>query len=74
MAQIIVVFEFPPNAFYKILVKADSLYGTAIFLIFPKDCSAKAYMTLPNVCKDLLIKLAYLSLSLLSPTPVFETL
>lgn len=74
MAQIIVVLEFPPSAFYKILVNAESLYGTARFLFFPPESSANIYMTLPSVCKDLLIKLASFILSLLSPTPVFDTL
>jgi hypothetical protein len=73
IAQIIVVFELPPKAFYKIRVKADSRYGIAIFLSFPTLCYANDYITRPNVCNDLFIKLAYFSLSLLSPTPVLDT-
>jgi len=46
----------------------------AMFLPLPTHWSASASITLPRVCKDLLIRLAYFNRSLLSPTPVLETL
>jgi len=42
--------------------------------VLPEDCSANASITRPRVCNDLLIRLASFSRSLLSPTPVFDTL
>jgi len=72
-AQIMVVTELPPNAVSKILVNAESLYGIAMVLPFPAACSAKCSITLPKVCKDLLIWLAYFNLSLLL-MPVFAIL
>lgn len=34
IAQIIAVLEFPPNAFLKIKVNLESLYGTKVLSIF----------------------------------------
>lgn len=55
MAAIIAVFEFPPNAFYKILVSFDSQYGTTAFDAFPYDFSARTEITFPRKLNDLLI-------------------
>jgi len=74
MAHIIIVLELPPSAVYRMRVSAESLYGTCNTFPFPAACYAKVYITLPNVCRDLLILLASLSLSLLSIIPVFDTL
>ena len=43
------------------------------FPVLPAACSARFYITLPKVCNDLLIWLAYLSLSL-SLMPVLAIL
>ncbi len=68
-AQIINVLEFPPKAFYKILVRDDSLYGTTIFLFFEVANSANFDITKPKKLKDLLIE--HPSLSLSPDAPVF---
>lgn len=58
-----IVFEFPPKAFYKILVKADSQYGTTFPSPFPTALSANVLMTFPRVDKERLIAQPSLSLS-----------
>lgn len=58
IAQIIKVFEFPPKAFCRILVKADYLYGGTVPLPFPMALSAKFSITLPRTVNDLLIFVA----------------
>jgi len=51
------VFEFPPSAFYNIQVSFDSQYGTTMLIVsfFPAALSAKILMTLPKKLKDLLM-------------------
>ena len=57
IAAIMIVFEFPPNAFYNIRVSFDSQYGTTTFnaSFFPAALSAKILMTFPRKLKDLLM-------------------
>jgi hypothetical protein len=69
MAQIIIVFELPPNAFCKILVKFESLYGTTAFLDFPWDFSARTLIQVPNTVRLLLI--AEPSFNLKPSAPVY---
>jgi hypothetical protein len=38
MAQIMIVFELPPKADSKILVKEESRYGTCAIFPFPAAC------------------------------------
>ncbi len=72
IAQIISVFELPPNAFWRILVKHESLYGTITFFPFPVDFSANVEITSPKTDKLLLIPAASLSLSPVAPVlPTF---
>lgn len=72
MAHIIKVFELPPKAFCKILVKHESLYGTIIPLPLPIALSASVEMTNPNTDKDLLIPAASFNLSPVAPVlPTF---
>ena len=52
-AAIILVFVFPPRAFYKRNVKADSLKGGAAAL--PSAFFASADITFPNIMRLLLI-------------------
>jgi hypothetical protein len=52
MAQIIIVFELPPRAFCKILVRFESLYGTTVFFYLPMALSAKTLMHVPSVVRD----------------------
>ncbi len=54
-AAIIHVFELPPNAFCKILVRFDSRYGTTESFFFPTDFSANIAIHFPNTLKLLLI-------------------
>jgi len=56
IAQIIIVLEFPPSAFCKILVRAESLYGTTFFFAFPPAFSESTLITCPRVVKLLLIE------------------
>jgi hypothetical protein len=69
IAQIIIVFEFPPNAFYKILVRAESLYGTTVIFSFPHALSARILIHVPNTVKLLLI--AQPSFNLYPSAPVY---
>jgi len=57
IAAIMIVLEFPPSAFYSILVNFDSLYGTTTFIasFLPAALSARILMTFPRKLKDLLI-------------------
>ncbi len=71
-AQIIKVFELPPKAFCKILVKQESLYGTMIFFPFPIALSANVEITKPKTDKLLLIPAASFSRSPVAPVlPTF---
>jgi hypothetical protein len=73
IAHIINVFEFPPNAFCKIRVKQESLYGTTIPLPLPVALSANVEITKPKTESDLLIPAAYFSLSPVAPVlPTFS--
>lgn len=50
-----IVFEFPPKAFCKILVNADSQYGTTFPSPLPTALSANVLMTFPRVDNERLI-------------------
>ena len=66
-AHIITVFEFPPRAFWRILVKAESLYGGSTSFFLPKALSANVLMTFPKTSKLLLILQPSLSLAPVAP-------
>jgi hypothetical protein len=52
MAHIIIVLELPPSAFYKILVRFESLYGTTVFFYLPIALSASTLIHVPRVVRD----------------------
>lgn len=68
-AAIILVFVFPPKAFFKRYVSLDSLYGTRIYSLFffIPAFLARALMTLPKIERDLLIMAPSASLSPVAP-------
>ena len=68
-AQIMIVLELPPRAFYKILVKLESLYGTTVFFSFPIALSARTLMHVPKTVKLLLM--AHPSFSRWPSAPVY---
>lgn len=65
-AQIINVFELPPNEFWRILVKADYLYGGSPSFL-PIALLAKFSMTLPKTERDLLIFVAWIKVNPAAP-------
>ena len=73
MAQIMMVLELPPSAFYRILVRAESLYGTMDFFSLPIALSAKILIQVPKTVRLLLIAQPSLSLSPVAPVcPAFS--
>lgn len=56
MAHNINVLELPPNEFWSILVRFDSLNGTTQSLFFPISFSAKVLIHLPNTVRDKFIE------------------
>ena len=60
-----IVWELPPKAFSKILVKAEFLYGTKLF--FPSEFYAKTEITWPKVVRLWLMPTASLSLWPVAP-------
>lgn len=71
MAHNMKVFEFPPRAFWRILVRVESRKGATTPFFFPVDSSAKALITCPSTVKLLLIMAPSLNLS--PWLPVFPT-
>jgi len=68
-AHIMIVLELPPNAFYNILVKLESLYGITDFAALPEDFSANTLIQFPRIVKLRLI--AHPSLSRCPVAPVW---
>jgi hypothetical protein len=66
-AAIIVVFEFPPNAFLRMNVSLDSLYGTYMVLFPVVLFYAKTEMHFPRTESDLLMFEPSFSLSPVAP-------
>lgn len=64
-----IVLELPPKAFYNILVRAASLYGTTLSLAFPAALSASTLITLPKILNEVLI--AHPSFNLSPYAPVY---
>lgn len=72
-AHTMIVFEFPPSAFYRIRVKLESRYGTTSFLAFPQALSAKTLIHVPKTVRLLLIAQPSLSRSPDAPVwPAFS--
>ena len=69
MAQIMIVFELPPRAFYKIRVNAESRNGTTAFLSLPIALSANTLIQVPSTVRLLLM--AHPSFNLDPVAPVY---
>ena len=68
-AQIMMVLELPPSAFYRILVRLESRYGTTEPFAFPEAYSAKTLIQFPRTVRLLLI--AHPSLRRCPSAPVY---
>ena len=57
----------PPKAFFRIIVREESLNGTITFLLGFSDCFARAAITFPSEDRDLFIAAPCFSVSPVAP-------